>query len=102
VTEQQFEELEASRYLAQGNPKVTIRDSTKSLATEHQRSQGKMPSIIYLVAPLSHHLFIFLLIFNEIELFYNVVFVFTVQQNESAIHIHTFPPFWTSFPFRSP
>ena len=26
----------------------------------------------------------------------------TVQQNESAIHIHIYPPFWTSFPFRSP
>ena len=80
MTEQQFEELEASRYLAQGNPKVTIRDSTKSPATEHQRSQGKMPSIICLFAPLSHRLFFFfLLIFNGVELFYNVVFVFTVQ-----------------------
>ena len=28
--------------------------------------------------------------------------VSAVQQNESAPCIHTFPPFWTSFPFRSP
>ena len=28
--------------------------------------------------------------------------VSTVQQNESAIHIHVSPPFWTSFSFRSP
>ena len=32
----------------------------------------------------------------------NVVLVSTVQQNESAIHIHISPPFWTSFSFRSP
>ena len=31
---------------------------------------------------------------------YNIVLVSTVQQNESAIHIHISSPFWTSFPFK--
>ena len=28
--------------------------------------------------------------------------VSAVQQNQPAIHVYTSPPFWTSFPFRSP
>ena len=28
--------------------------------------------------------------------------VSSVQQNESAIHLHVSPPFWISFPFRLP
>ena len=41
-------------------------------------------------------------IFIGVELLCNVVFVSTVQQNESAIHLHISPPFWTSFLLRSP
>ena len=33
---------------------------------------------------------------------YNVVLYSTVQQSESAMHIHISPPFCISFPFRSP
>ena len=43
------------------------------------------------------------LIFVGIYLLYNIVLVSAVQQNVSAIHLHTQPtPFWISFPFRSP
>ena len=42
------------------------------------------------------------LIFTAVKLLYNVVLVSGVQQSESAIHIHMFPHFWISFPFRSP
>ena len=38
-----------------------------------------------------------------VQLLYNVVLVSTVQQGESAIHIHIpHPHFWISFSFRSP
>lgn len=33
-----------------------------------------------------------------VELLYNVVFVSTVQESESTIHIHGSPPFWTFLP----
>ena len=47
-------------------------------------------------------LLIFLLIFIEVQLLYNVVLVFPVQQNESAIHVHI-SSFWGFFfPFTSP
>ena len=49
----------------------------------------------------AHRVF-FPLIFIGVELPYNVVSVFAVQQSESAIHTHISPLFWTSFPFRSP
>ena len=49
----------------------------------------------------AHRVF-FPLIFIGVELLYNVVSVFAVQQSESAIHTHISPLFWTSFPFRSP
>ena len=43
------------------------------------------------------------LIFVGIYFLYNIVLVSAVQQNVSAIHLHTQPtPFWISFPFRSP
>ena len=38
----------------------------------------------------------FLLIFIRVQLLSNAVLVSTVQQNESAIHIHIPHPFWTS------
>ena len=44
--------------------------------------------------------FCFFLIIG-VQLLYNVVLVSTVQQSESAIHIHISPLFWISFPFRS-
>ena len=37
---------------------------------------------------------IFLLIFIGVWLLYNVVLASTAQQNESAIHIQIYPPFW--------
>ena len=49
----------------------------------------------------AHRVF-FPLIFIGVELLYNVVSVFAVQQSESAIHTHISPLFWISFPFRSP
>ena len=52
--------------------------------------------------PISLSLFILKLIFIGVQLLHNGVLVSTVQQDESAIHIHRSPPFWTSFPFRSP
>ena len=45
---------------------------------------------------------IFLNFFIGVELLYNVVLVSTVQQSESAIRRHISPPFWISFPLRSP
>ena len=36
----------------------------------------------------------FLLIFIRVQLLSNAVLVSTVQQNESAIHIHSSPPYW--------
>ena len=42
------------------------------------------------------------LIFIGVQLLHNGVLVSTVQQDESAIHTHISPPFWTFFPFRSP
>ena len=48
----------------------------------------------------------FNLIFIGVSLLYSVVLVFSVQQSGSTIyictHIHIFPVFWVSFPFRSP
>ena len=46
--------------------------------------------------------FIFKLICIGVWLLYNAVLVSAGQQNESAVRIHSSPPFWTSFPFRSP
>ena len=46
--------------------------------------------------------FYFLKIFIGVQLLYNVVLVSTVQQSETAIHIHISPLFWISFLFRSP
>ena len=40
--------------------------------------------------------FFFKLIFTRVQLVQKVVLVSTVQQNESAIHVHIPPPFWTS------
>ena len=57
----------------------------------HHTHRGAMGYFIYLFLKL---------IFLAVELLYNVVLVSTVRQNESAIHMS--PPFWTSFPFRSP
>ena len=37
-----------------------------------------------------------------VQLLYNVVLVSIAQQSESVIRIHIPPPFWISFPFRSP
>ena len=45
---------------------------------------------------------IFQLIFNGVQLLYNVVLDSAKQQSESAIHIHISTPFWTSFPFGPP
>ena len=53
--------------------------------------QGQQDQFIY-----------FKLIVIGVQLLYNVMLISTVQQNESAIHIHISPPFGTSFPFRSP
>ena len=39
------------------------------------------------------------LIFIGVQLLYNVVLVSAVRQNQSAMHIHVSPSFWTSFPF---
>ena len=42
-------------------------------------------------------------IFIGVQLLYIVMpFLFFNQQSASVIYIHTFPPFWVSFPFRSP
>ena len=41
------------------------------------------------------------LIFIGVQLLYSVVLVSAVQQSED-IRIHISPPFWISFPFRSP
>ena len=38
----------------------------------------------------------------ESSCFTIIVLVSVVQQNESAPHTHVSPPFWISFPFRSP
>ena len=50
--------------------------------------------------------FLFFLLFKKIfigvQLLYNTVLVYNVQQSESAICIHTSPLFWISFSFRSP
>ena len=43
---------------------------------------------------------LFLKIFIGVELLYNIVLVYTVQQSESAIRIHISPLFWISFSFR--
>ena len=48
------------------------------------------------------YLCFFKFIFIGLELLYNAVLVSTVQQSESAVHIHISPLFWLSFPFRSP
>ena len=37
-----------------------------------------------------------------VQLLYNIVLVYTVQQSESAICIHTSPLFWISLSFKSP
>ena len=48
----------------------------------------------------------FSFLFFKINFYWSIValqsLVSTVQQNEPTTHIHIFPPFWTSFPFRSP
>ena len=41
-------------------------------------------------------------VFIGVQLIYNVVLVFAVQQSESVIHMHISPLFQISFPFRSP
>ena len=46
--------------------------------------------------------FCFKFIFIGVQLLYNVVLVSTIQQNESALVIHTSTSFCISFPFRSP
>ena len=46
--------------------------------------------------------FIYFKNFIGIQLLYTAVSVSTVQQSESAVHIHISPIFWISFPFRSP
>ena len=45
---------------------------------------------------------LFKLVFIGVYLLCNVVLVSAVQKTESAIHNDISPPFWTSFPFRSP
>ena len=57
----------------------------------------KIPLVI---APYTF--FLFKLIFIGVQLLYNVLLVSAVQQSESAIPKHVTPPFWISFPFRSP
>ena len=46
-------------------------------------------------------IYLFKINFIVIQSLYNVMLVSTIQQNESAIHIHISSPFWTDFPFRS-
>ena len=40
--------------------------------------------------------------FTSLESLYDLVPLSTVQQSESAVHVHMSPLFWNSFPFRSP
>ena len=46
-------------------------------------------------------IYLFKINFIVIQSLYNVMLVSTIQQNESAIHIHISPCFKISFPFRS-
>ena len=53
------------------------------------------------------NLFFFFLVYLKnffigVQLLYNIVLVSTVQQSESAIHIHISPLLWISFSFNSP
>ena len=66
------------------------------------REVWKFLSKIYKCNILFFCFLFFKLIFIRVQLFYNVVLVSTVQQSESAIHIHISSPFWISLPFRSP
>ena len=70
-----------------------------------------LPSLLFLkiVLTIWCHIYVFCIyfiyftpIFIGIQLLYKVVLVSIEQENESPIHIHICPPFWTSFSFRSP
>ena len=66
-----------------------------SLPLSHQGSPGNNLNSV-----LNPATFLFFLI--GVQLLYSVVLVSAIQQSESAVHIHIPPPFWISFPFKSP